>query len=292
MYLCIYIYIARWLIVGLPFIYQYICIYHYTLYPQYTIIYTSVYHIGLPLAYTLHPKKNPHNILHCIPNIPIYIFIYVSISHWLTIGVYIVSQKNHHNILHCIPNILLYIYVSISHWLTIGLYIVSQKKNNILHCIPNMPLYTYIYTHQYFTLAYHWLIHCIPKKTVIYYIVSLIYRYIYIHISISHWLTIGLNIVSQKILIIYYIVSLIYRYIYTSVYHIGLPLAYTLYLQYTIMCVYIYIHISISPRYIQSLSFFSGYQDAALIFQPSQLVLRGADDGCPGWCGMKSSGKC
>ena len=65
---------------------------------------------------------------------------------------------------------------------------------------------------------------------------------------------------------------------------------YTLYLQYTIMCVYIYI--GISPRYIQSLSFFSGYQDAALIFQPSQLVLRGADDGCPGWRGMYSLGKC
>ena len=122
-YVFIYIYIYRWLIVGLPFIYQYICIYHFTLYPQYTIIYTSVYHIGLPLAYTMYP----------------------------------------------------------------------QKKHNIIHCIPNIPLFIYI--HQYITLAYHWLIHCIPKK----------------------------------ILIIYYIVSPIHRYIYTSVYHIGLPLAYTSY---------------------------------------------------------------
>ena len=84
------------------------------------------------------------------------------------------------------------------------------------------------------------------------------------------------------ILLYHYIIKLLYYYI--TMYR------YTLYLQYTIMCVYIYI--SISPRYIQSLSFFSGYQDAALIFQPSQLVLRGADDGCPGWRGMNSLGKC
>ena len=164
MYLCIYIYIARWLIVGLPFIYQYICIYHYTLYPQYTIIYTSVYHIGLPLAYTLHPKKNPHNILHCIPNIPIYIYLYTSVYH-------------------------------------IGLplaYTLYPKKIIITYYIVS-PIYCFIYIRQYITLAYHWLIHCIPKK-IIYYIVSPICRYIhiYIHISISHWLTIGLYIVSQK----------------------------------------------------------------------------------------------
>ena len=43
------------------------------------------------------------------------------------------------------------------------------------------------------------------------------------------------------------------------------------------------LQIGISPWSIQSLSSFN--QDAALIFQPSQLVLRGADDGCfgAGW---------
>ena len=111
--LCIYIYIYRWLIVGLPFIYQYICIYHFTLYPQYTIIYTSVYHIGLPLAYTMYPQKK-YNIIHCIPNIPLFIYIhqYITLAyHWL---IHCIPKKPH-NILHCIPNTPLYIYTSVYH---------------------------------------------------------------------------------------------------------------------------------------------------------------------------------
>ena len=214
-----------------------------------------------------------HWLIHCIPK-KIIITYYIVSPIYCYIYIYIIRQYitlAYHWLIHCIPKkkiiyyivspicryIHIYIYTSVFHiGLPLAYTLYPQKNRNILHCIPNIPLY--IYTHQYFTLAYHWLKHCIPKDphNILHCIPNIP---LYIYISISHWLTIGL-----------YIVSPIYHYV----------------------CIYIYIHISISPRYIQSLSFFSGYQDAALIFQPSQLVLRGADDGCPGWCGMKSSGKC
>jgi hypothetical protein len=155
-------------------------------------------------------------------------------------------------------------------------YILYQSRYSIC-------LYKNVYI--YIPLVYHLFITSVPL------FIPLAF-YVFMYIYIARWLIVGLPFIYQYICIYHYTLYPQYTIIYTSVYHIGLPLAYTLYLQYTIMCVYIYIHISISPRYIQSLSFFSGYQDAALIFQPSQLVLRGADDGCPGWCGMKSSGKC
>ena len=54
----------------------------------------------------------------------------------------------------------LYIYIFTVGWSLAYHLFISTYVYTILHCIPNIPLYI----HQYITLAYHWLIQCIPKK--------------------------------------------------------------------------------------------------------------------------------
>ena len=112
-----------------------------SLYPQHTMI----FHVPIATCYT------NQDIPFACTN------IYIYISHWSMI--YLSLQC------HCLYHWLLciYIYIFTVGWSLAYHLFISTYVYTILHCIPNIPLYI----HQYITLAYHWLIQCIPKKNII-----------------------------------------------------------------------------------------------------------------------------